>query len=92
MDVRSGLEEAPRGGKSDSKGDSATQLPGVSRWQLTARRAKRPLTAIAGRLDEQAGRSRGVAYLYCISQPLRWSALSLSPVEPTGCAFVGIGP
>lgn len=26
MDVRSGLEMAPRGGKSDSKGDSAASL------------------------------------------------------------------
>ena len=64
MDVWCRLEFAPRGGKSDSKGDSATQLAGVWRLQLPARPAKRPPTAIAGRVDEQAGRSRGVAYLY----------------------------
>ena len=62
MNVRGGLEVAPRGGKSDSKGDSAG-----SRFEVTGHSttpAKRPPRTIAGRLDEAAGRPRGVAYLY----------------------------
>lgn len=80
MNVQRGLEFAPRGGNSDSKGVSATQLAGVWRLQLTARPAKQPPTAIAGRVDEQAGRSRGVAYLYF---PAAAAMVSFQP-QPCG--------
>ena len=77
----------------ESQTQKATQLPAC--FEVTAhsttRPAKRSPTAIAGRLDEQAGGLGGLPT--CISLPLlRWSAFSLSPVEPTGRAFVGTGP
>jgi hypothetical protein len=45
----------------ESQTQKATQLPGVSRQQLTPRPAKRAPAAIAGRIDEQAGGRKGVA-------------------------------